>query len=218
MRARELFESTKEECFKKFEQYLFGENLGKKEKNTKIENETWERLEQFIMGMFDNKRPRVNSKFYKDLLTLKGCQQYYKDMIAPPVGSKVYRATNMPINRLKKLSFDHQWRNYVIAESTYTPKSPTQSWTTDFKYAQEFIDIYGHDVYRHRGVTPSNLVVILEATVDDSFVLNPKITNAICAKYGMPLESEILRYFKTPIAVDVLITEDDYYDYIDDGD
>jgi hypothetical protein len=30
-------------------------------------------------------------------------------------------------------------------------------------------------------------------------------------------ELEIIRYFKTPITVGILIPKDEYYDYIDDG-
>jgi len=198
-------EGTKELCFDWFEKYLFGENFGHDEKNTKVENRLWNILKSFIQGTFmkESTPKEVIDGFRK----LQECQEYYKDLLTPPTGD-IYRGFRFSNRKLKKLKDEP--KKLIKHESTpkegmyvfdyiYTPRDILQSWSISERVASKFanskigrINSFKENLENTDSITNS-IPAIFIAKIDNTFFLDPKFLQKI---ENDPDQGEVVRLGK----------------------
>jgi len=199
---------SKSKCFEWFEKYLFGDQFEKPEKNTKDEDRIWKILLNFVAGRWtQTKKPKeVIDCFNK----LRQCQPFYKDLLTPPKKS-MYRGFMLPIKNAKILlkktpkklikSKLAPKEGLYVFDYTYNPTYSIQSWTTSKKVASLFAvgeegfigtEIMNLEDFQYRGVGIRRILpVIVGVKPDNSFFMNPRLTNKLYR--GKRVENEIIR-------------------------
>jgi hypothetical protein len=192
---------SKEECVKRFEKFVFGEVLGKKEKDTKIEARIFDALYSFFFAG-DNSSKIGGEKATRIITAIKKlleCKKYF-NILKETKKPYIYRGMTMtekdiiPIIKKSKtltLEPDDLWdvHHSLNTEMKYTPFSGAQSWTTNLNVARQFAA---------KGEGSGQVEVILKLDVKknrDSLLFRGDITNRIKkkARLGFGNEDEVIR-------------------------
>jgi len=175
---------TENNCIKKFGNYLFGEfkDFYKKEMETDTPDEKaiFKELWKFARGDFEE--GKMSSKFVKGIKELQKCIGQYQNILQPPP-KKLYRGTAIKIEDFIKSYVDtKKYKNNVVQNYEYNPRSEIQSWTTNKFTAESFLNTW-HDPDK------GTLGCILEVSKPDAtFLFNPIFMNTLYSQ-----EDEVLR-------------------------
>ena len=194
MRLHELLESIEDRAYKDFQKFLFGDIKSANEKDTKLEKEIYDIIKDY---MFNNTKERNAAA--KDVLDyLHQYRNVFPDDLIPD-SDTVYRGTNVTDEFYHFMAREHQLEddersgkvdfnniNWYKTDYVYKPKSFIQSWTTKFRVAEQFSGDHTNSV-------------ILEAKVDDDFILSTALSNLISKDAGQGEEHEIIRISGNPI-------------------
>ena len=203
-------EFTKIDPEKDIENVFLGDIKRSSEPDTEMESKILDVLRKFI-GADPGELPRAET--YKLLKQLEKIKNLYPDDLIPKA-EYVYRGT-----KVKKKVYDYILDNFDIddlpdiieAETSYTPKSNIQSWSTDYDIAEDFS--LNHKMSYHWTMDDFKsevLPAVIKAKVDSTFILSSKLTNLISVTVDdiQAEESEIIRLSKRPIKVDLLLNND----------
>jgi len=175
--------------------------------------ETCRLIEALSVGQFLNKFDDWKDKstdelanwFAANKTSLDKLKKEIPKKFQPPVGKKAYRGSSIPpeiaTTILKKKAGDSPTivsisgdaeegleKFIVVPNVPYTPHRKAQSWTLNKKVAADFSNPMSGPS-SDLGVSENNVGVVYEATIDNSFYLNPKAFGG--DNYSE--ESEILR-------------------------
>ena len=201
------------------EDVFLGDIKNSDEPDTKTEKEIFKILQNFFRPPIDSIDPDDRntsmSQFNRSmalyvLQQLEKLKEKYPNDLIPPHGA-AYRGTS-----LKNKEQATQITRYLMSQKTipnghspltgqsitgytplpftYKPISPIQSWTTKIETAGFFSsDMEYNDM-------DGRIPCVIEVKIDDSFIMNPEITN----KIGFD-ENEVVRISKDPIEGVLLI-------------
>ena len=185
MKLRQIL--TENTCIKKFGNYLFGEftDFYKKEMevDTADERAMFKELWKFARGDFEE--GKMTSKFVKGIKELQKCSSQYPAILSPPP-RKLYRGTAIKIEDFVKQYVDSKkYKNGMVSNFEYAPRSEVQSWTTNRYTAESFLNTW-HDP--DKGTLGCILTV---DKPDKTFLFNPDFMNLLYSD-----EDEVLRVGK----------------------
>jgi hypothetical protein len=129
----EVVTQKAESCISNFGHELFGDELGGKEKNTRIENNMVDLLKDFTDNQYGEE---TNSKLKSGLKVLKSCMSTYPEVLMPD-NSVAYRGESIP--------FKYLFQNYKDINDNgsftylYKAKSLVQSWTESYKVGSNYV-------------------------------------------------------------------------------
>lgn len=184
------------------EQVLFGNLKKNKEKDTDVENDLLQKIRSFVWSH----HPTNKANAFKVLNRLKTIKKYYPDDLIPKAKT-VYRGTYVSkityeLVYKKSLTSRKEW---ISLQYTYQPKSKIQSWTTNRDIAESFVRISKMDWDEYSA--------ILQAKVDNSFIMNSKLMNLISQDVLGEKEDEIIRINAKPINVIIQVRSDWIQEY-----
>lgn len=185
-----------------FENVMFGDIKKNPEKDTKIEKYIFDMISNYIRSGFMPEKRKL-AGILKKLQQLKN--EYSVDLQPPK--SYLYRGLNTKREFYKMATSKKKvGKNPVKIKTTYKPKSQIESWTSNERIAKNFMD---ENDYRYPGV-------IKVRSPDDSFILNPKLTNVISNEFLGEQEYEVLRVSTQPIDVEVILYPHNIKNYLYD--
>jgi len=181
-------------CFKLFQDTLFGDILGKKEKDTKTEKEISDDLEDFVIGNLDG---RSKDKLVSAFKKLKKCTKHFpKELI--PEKNVLYRGVHMGAKRFRdnviKVVVDK--KGGITGTMKWKAKGAIQSWTTKKDVTETFATSYDDD---------DILGIIMKAKFSPKDLLfSSKFLEKFKAKLGQGIENEheIIRISNKEIKVE----------------
>ena len=173
------------------ENVFFGNLKKSSEADTQIETELYNIIHQYIRSSTHFKKRKLADA----LKFLKGIKNDYPNDLIPKA-KIAYRGTAVNDEAYEKVKNHGKRRkrwvfNWLEVDFTYKPQNELQSWTTDFRTARTFA-ILQSNFFKQRPA-------IIQAKVDDDFILTAKITNLIFKLYSKGEEHEIFRVSNQPI-------------------
>ena len=192
------------------EKIAFGNFKNRTEKDTEFEGELFLAIREFIRIASPGNKARAQT-ILKQIQTIK--HKYPNDLLPDPKHKFAYRGTQLPSSKYAELlSQVVQYRGYknkwIKIPYTYTPRSPVQSWSVSLKVAAAFAangndypDSIEYTPYNSKYATPA----VIKIPVNDAFVLNAKLTNALAKVYLGSIEHEIIRVDNTPVSATLLV-------------
>ena len=131
-------ETSNTSCINSFGKELFGNQFGGSEKNTRLEDEYVQLINQFGDSDFG---VSINSKLIDAMNNLKKCTSTYPEVLIPD-SEILYRGSNLPFGFFLKngLKMTQEGVDYI-----YKPKTPIQSWTANEKVAEQFTNAFDID-------------------------------------------------------------------------
>lgn len=209
---------SKELCDKWFEKYLFGEQFGKSEKNTSIEQKVWNSLKRFIFGHSMN--VKTSKEILNNLNKLKKCKKFYPLL---EVKKPVYRGLVKKPSFLEKVNFKRERvirhraapeKGMVVFKKIYKPSDIVQSWTTSLRVASAFsegdIGVTSYPItnledvikYRRGKIIQEIPVLLRVKKPDGTFFGSPELSNKAFGEEAS--QNEVFRIGKD-IVCDVLV-------------
>jgi len=207
----------KHKFFDIFEKYLFGEEFNKPsetnpEENTSKENRIWNILSSFLEGSWmHSKKPKKVLNAFK---ILKAAKPYYENLLNPKA-KKLYRGLLLSRAESKKLlnmksgktvkSKAAPKKGLYVFNYNFIPRDEIQSWTESKKVASYFANETAsgieaglmNNLEDDPDIPKNRLPIIFEAKNNNSFFMNPKLTNrAFGDVSGFGDEEEVLRIGK----------------------
>ncbi len=193
-----ITEMAKSACEKKFQDYVFGEFNKMGELDTKEE----ERIFKTIWEFAYSSTPAHKKKVIPALQILKGCKEHYKEILKPKK-SILYRGIGVSPKIAKTINFDTSVDKYWSGEYIYKARSKVQSWSETWKIATKFAKLeYEYDY--------SDVAIMLEVKLDDSFIFTGDFMNKISRKHGYGNQNEVMRVGDAPIKAKVYIEKSHY--------
>lgn len=182
IRLKKLLVESK--CFKNFENVLFGEfkdfYKSQQEPDTDYEKKVFKMLWDFARGNYEE--GKVPTAFVKAIKELQKCANEYPTILQPPP-KKLYRGTAIKIDEFVKVYVDgKKYKNNMVVNYEYNPRSEIQSWTTNRHTAESFLNTW-HDP--EKGTLGCILTV---DKPDKTFLFNPEFMNTMYSQ-----EDEVLR-------------------------
>jgi hypothetical protein len=146
------------------------------EENTPLETQLLKNLKGWTQSSTDSSASKVISTL-DDLLKLK---KYFPEVLNPPYSETAYRGTSINIRELNRWikenpSFDViGGGNYLKFRNPYPyrPRRDVSSWTTSMYYSTSFRGREFEDF-------KTNVGVVFETKIDDTFIMNPSVMNII---------------------------------------
>jgi hypothetical protein len=199
-----LFEIADE---KDMEDVAFGNFKKSPEEDTTWESKVFYAVKNFINNADPNTKGEVEPLLH-DLMLLKS--KYPNDLI--PKSKYAYRGTQLSKSAFADLAEKYSDSDKLIRlPYTYSPRSPVQSWTVnkqigfDFAFNGNNEPGFGNNratVWKpHEFPYPAVIMV----PVDDSFIMNSKLTNKIAKEIHGMTEKEIIRAANTPIKGHIIL-------------
>lgn len=175
---KDHIEEGKLSCEERFEKYVFG--VFGNEWDTKSEHRIAKEVNAFL---YFNK---ANPKIVKAFEELKACRSKYPKELDPKNGKIVWRGISKKNNEVKQIKFTKEYKGFYVADNfTYTPHREIQSFTTNWKTAEEF-SLDGDW---------KKASLIIESYVDDDFIFTSKFTNM----FSILREYEVVRISNKPL-------------------
>ena len=200
---RKIINSLVESTNMDFEKVAFGDFQNRRERDTEDEARIFLALRSFIRGATPENKATADAAL-KELLHLKS---RYPDVLEPDV-AVCYRGTQLQKQDYMKLAAQGNKKKLLRIDYTYTPRSSIRSWTTKNKIAASFALTGGEDLdsgwERHSHPYPA----IIQATVDQTFVMNSGFTDQLSNEFLGRSESEIIRISNAPIKAVLLIKDE----------
>jgi hypothetical protein len=181
------------------------------EKNTSYEDQIVANIKSWTTQSTTQSEKGVVSTI-ADLIKLK---KYFPEVLNPPYGERVYRGTSVKLPQISnfiKQNPEHEIIEFNMVRFKtpfpYTPQREVSSWSTSLFYATSF-----------QGKSfdgAINVPVVFETSVDDTFIMNPKVMNIIFKSMGDKQqdfyrdEDEVMKY--NPSGTYYLIISDEEYD------
>ena len=131
----------------------------------------------------------------------------YPDVLEPDV-AVCYRGTQLQEQDFMKLVAQGNKKKLLRIDYTYTPRSSIQSWTTKNKIASSFAINGGADDSEQWLAHHYPYPAIIQATVDQTFVMNSGFTDQLATEFLGRSESEIIRISNAPIKAVLLIKDE----------
>jgi len=207
-----LKENDAQACVARFGDVLFGDQLGGKEKNTKIEDKHAKAVYNFTDFDFgENMKPEIEQA----ISDLQGCMSTYPEILKPKT-EKVFRGTSAPIMEFIK---NHKLPTYnETAPFIYRAKSPIQSWSEYESVAESFGDAEKlNQLTRQYDFSKSSIneiipmlskiripVILVYIATPKDFLFKGEYLNQM-SEFGT--EHEVIRVDNSPIKVDAYLNE-----------
>jgi len=199
---RKIINSLAESTNMDFEKVAFGNFQNRRERDTEDEARIFRALRSFI-GSATPKNKATADAALKELLHLKS---RYPDVLEPDV-AVCYRGTQLQKQDYMKLAAQRGNEKLLRIDYTYTPRSSIQSWTTKNKIAASFA-LNGGEILDSGWKRRSHpYPAIIQATVDQTFVMNSGFTDQLSNEILGQSESEIIRISNAPIKAVMLIKD-----------
>jgi hypothetical protein len=205
-------EGKAESCVAEFGKVLFGDQLGKDEKNTGIENKHAKAVYNFTSFDFgENMKPEIKQA----IISLQGCMSTYPEVLKPN-NQKVFRGTSAPLITFINNGIIPKYNE--TAPYLYKPKSPIQSWTEYESSAEtfgdaehlnrlgvmyDFTDGTMDDLVEEIGNIRIPIIMVYTATEKD-FLFKGEYLNQL-SEFGS--EHEVLRIDGKPINVNAYLND-----------
>ena len=194
-----------------FEQVFFGDLKKSGEADTEVEQRTYDAIEKFIKYATPE-----NKAVAKSFLNgLKDIAKFYPEDLIPSA-DVAYRGTHLTkedydefYEVMANMKNPPEWVT-VDRHFMYNPKSNIQSWTTKHEIAAIFAAKGGFykDAYMRRSFAMSlsrKYPAIIQADVNDEFILNTKITSLVNNALNQTNEYEIMRVSNDPIKSKIIV-------------
>jgi hypothetical protein len=209
-RLRKLAGLTENIARDDIEDVMFGNLKKNRERDTDIEHQLFLDIKNFIASATPSSKGTAVSSL-SDLRHLKS--QYPDDLT--PNANVVFRGTQFKQSvydsLLEKIDLNKSLK-WITLPFNYAPRSNIQSWTTSKKMAGKFAcQGQAHDVDDHHApmskywISSEPFPAIIEARVDESFILSTKLTSKIAMAMHGHNEREIIRIDQSPIQAKALI-------------
>lgn len=185
-----------------FERVMFGNFKNALEPDTDTEYVVFKALHQFI----DHATPANKAKASSVLKQLQALKPHYpKDLI--PNSKVAYRGTQLRRKDYEKiarkyLNSDQEW---IKIDYVYKPQSEIQSWTIDLGIATRFAVDGNTGTGKTYNSYSHPQPAIIQAKVDNTFIMNTELTNALADDIHGLAEHEIIRLSSEPLKTLVLI-------------
>ena len=172
---------------KAFEKLPFADELanwkhlpaGSSEPDTELESEL-----AFFLNDWVDQPDKVTAQKLKSYESIfQAAKSEFPKVFMPPVGDSAFRGMSFPYKKVVawvkksykenslKLVPKYRFKYYTSPNYfSYVGNKPVQSWTTDFEVAETF---------SANNVSNELIHIILETTIDDSFIFNPIFMNKI---------------------------------------
>ena len=189
-----------------FEKIFFGDLKKAFETDTDVESEVYHSIADYIESNTDSNKDSLQ----KTLHQLRNVARKYPADLLPnsPVAYRGINATKELYQKVHELfvenPLDDEWI-VIDGNFSYTPYKEIQSWTTTREIAAAFAASSDETIDRDLSIHEydpedgNDYPIIIKANVDDSFILNAKLTNLIAHDILDKKEYEIIRITRDPI-------------------